>query len=247
MRWLGLLVTCLLPSAASAVSIPTDVVSLPAGDPVTLDLSSSPAEGAWSRLARDVDFSVAMTGAFDRGPVTPTTTDPWIFDLRFEITFGGLAGAAAASGPSVEEVLFTIQDMRLGSPTGSDPFASTSDLPTSGFVRGSFALDGAGIAPAIVRDDDGTITGQPEGFVGDCETAQAGCNRWVGFPLPGAPGTHVLTLEWALGERPPGDQLDFIFPNATLARITSVPEPGIAVLLTFGLAVAGLRQRRRGI
>jgi len=241
---LVLLLAGLLPTSALAVSIPADVITLPAGDAATLDLSATPAQGEWKRLSRDLYFTVETTGAFDRGPATPTTDDPWIFDLSFEITFSGEVGVEAPPSETVEELLFTIQDMRLGMPTGANPFAGTTDLATSGFVRNSFAVDGTPVTPEIVLDDDGTITGMAEGFVGNCEPAQDGCNRWVGFSLPGEAGTHTVTMEWALGAPPAVDSPMFIFPNATFARV-SVPEPGIAVLLGLGLAGRALRRRRR--
>jgi len=240
---LMLLLAGLLPTSASAVSIPADVITLPAGDPATLDLSVAPAQGEWKRLTRDLYFTVETTGAFDRGPATPTTNDPWIFDVSFEITFSGEVGVEAPPSQTVEELLFTIQDMRLGMPPGANPFLGTTNLATSGFVRNSFAVDGTSVTPEIVLDDDGTITRMVEGFVGNCEPAQDGCNRWVGFSLPGEAGTHTVTMEWALGASPAVDSPLFIFPNATFARV-SVPEPGIAVLLGLGLAGRVLRRRR---
>lgn len=241
----ALLLALCLPSAARAVTIPTDVVQLPPSDTVTLDLGTPPGVGAWVRLRPDdptdpvQDFSSFVGGSFLGGSATPS--DPLLFDLTFQVTWNGTIDGTAPEGVAGTQLLFAILDARLGS---GNTFDTTSDLPTSGFVRNGFALDGMSVTPEIVQDDFGTITGMGQGFVGDCTDQVGGCNTWLGFVLPADTSTHQITARWALGQSVPAGS-DFFFPNAAFVQVAEVPEPGTLLLLGIGLALGAIRRTAR--
>lgn len=223
---------------AGAVSIPTDVFTLPVSDSPSVDLGApTTAGGPWQRLAPVSAsdpvsyFSAALRGArFVSGSGTPS--NPWLFDVTFDVQWSGEIGAASTPQPQVDRLLFTIVDARFGT---TRSLFTTTDLPSSGFVRGSFTLDGQAVAPQVVRDDTGVASGNPEGFVSDV----AG-NQWLGFDMPLDTQLHTLQGRFALGQNP-GSGGDVFFPTA---MFVAVPEPGLALLLAAaGLALAAGRRR----
>jgi hypothetical protein len=226
-------------AGAWAVSIPSGVYTLPvaAGDATTVDLGAAPAGpvagfSGWTRLRPDSptdvlsDFSASVVGSFT-GNGAGTTANAWIYDITFQVTWNGTVDELPPTQAFASQLLFTIVDSRFG--TGMS-FATTTDLPNSGFVRGSFAVDGSPVAPQVVADDTGAMSGNPSGFVSDVPG-----NRWLGFYLPADTGTHTITAQWALGQTPAGPG-DVFFPNA---MFMAVPEPAsLALLLAGGLALA---------
>ncbi|MDX1648708.1 MAG: PEP-CTERM sorting domain-containing protein, partial [Myxococcota bacterium] len=232
---------------AQAVTIPSGVYTLPvaAGDATTVDLGAAPAGPVagfsnWIRLRPDSptdtlsDFAATVSGNFT-GFGSGTTSDPWIYDITFQVAWNGTVDEAPPVVSHADRLLFTIVDSRFG-PGMS--FATTSDLPNSGFVRGRFALDGTSVTPEIVMDDTGAMSGNPSGFVSDVPG-----NRWLGFYLPADTATHTITARWALGQSPSGSG-DVFFPNA---MFMAVPEPGGLALVGLGLAVALRGRIRRGL
>jgi len=235
------------PVGASALSISdAEVITLAvntAVDPVTVDLDDPPAQGAWKRIRPDdpndtvEDFVATAQGVFAKGPMIPSESNATIFDLTFQITWNGTVDGAASPEPIGEELLFAIVDSRFGPGTS---FATTTNLELSGFVRGSFALNGSPITPEILAD---ATSPTAEGFVANCSSTDqiGGCDTWLGFALPAVAGQHTLTMQFALGELPSGSG-DVFFPNATFL---AVPEPGAGAFLALGLAGAALRRCRR--
>lgn len=235
-------------SAADAVSIPSGVYTLPvaAGDATTVDLGAAPGASdpglaafpQWLRLRPDSpadtlsDFSATVAGSFVSGG--GTTSNPWLYDITFEVAWNGTIDELPPSQPFADTMFFAIVDSRFG--TGMT-FATTNDLPLSGFVRGSFAVDGNAVTPEILQDDTGAMSGSPSGFVSDV----AG-NRWIGFALPADQNVHTITARWALGQNP-GSAGDVFFPNAMFLPV-AVPEPGAAALLGAALLL-GLGRRLR--
>ena len=236
--WLLSLVLGLgLAGPAGAVTIPTDVFTLPVSDTPTVDLGTPTAAGTpWQRLAPisagdSVAYFSAALRSSDFVSGAGTTTDPWLFDITFDVQWSGEIGAEATP-PQVEALLFTLVDARFGS---TSSLFTTADLPGSGFVRGSFTFDGQPVTPQVVRDDTGLVTGNSEGFVSDV----AG-NQWLGFFVPVDTELHTLQGRFAVGQDP-GSDGNVFFQNA---MFVAVPEPGLALLLAAaGLALAAGRRR----
>jgi hypothetical protein len=227
-----------LASASQAVTIPAGVYTLPvaAADATTTDLNApAPFAGfpTWVRVrpnsptdtASDYTSDVNGVGV---GTAAGTPADPWIYDITFTVSWSGEIDGAAPAQAVADQMLFTIIDSRFGA--GSS-LLDTVDLPQSGFVRGSFAIDGTPVTPEIVQD---ASAGQ--GFVNDI----AG-DRWLGFYLPANTDTHTITMQWALGQTPPVAGRPF-FHNALFV---AVPEPG--TLLLLAAAGAGLLVARRRV
>ncbi len=225
--------------AAGAVTIPDDVYVLPvdAADATTVDLGLAapfPGTPTWVR-ARPTDptdtvqdYTSSVTGSKVSGPAVGTPGNPEIFDITFTVTWnGGLDGSTVAD-PVAEDMLFAIVDSRYGD---GMTLASTTDLPQSGFVRGSFAVNGTPLAdPEIVQD------APFGGFLND-----GFGNRFVGFFLPATPNaTQTITMQWAMGQAFPGPE-DVFFPNALFL---AVPEP--AALTLLGVGALGIARLRRG-
>ncbi|MBW2243490.1 MAG: hypothetical protein JRH01_16025 [Deltaproteobacteria bacterium] len=239
-------------TGSSAVTIPGGVYTLPvgAGDATTVDLGVAapfPGTPQWVRLRPNdppdplQDYTAIVSGSFVSGPTTGTPSNPQIFNITFSVAWNGTINEQAPTQAVASQMLFAIVDSRFGPGMSFD---TTSDLPQSGFVRGSFAVNGTPVAtPEIIRDDTGPMSGNyPEGFVSDFPDLGCPCNRWIGFYLPATPGvTQSITMQWALGQGAPSTGNVF-FPNALFLP---VPEPGsltlaVAVLLGF----AGFRRAR---
>lgn len=239
-------------TGASAVTIPGGVYTLPvgAGDATTVDLGVAapfPGTPQWVRLRPNTppdplqDYTAFVTGSFVSGPTTGTPSNPQIFNITFSVTWNGTINEQTPTLGTASQMLFAIVDSRFG-PGMS--FATTSDLPQSGFVRGTFAVNGTSIAaPEIILDDTGPMSGNPEGFVRDFPDLGCPCNRWIGFYLPATPGvTHSITMQWALGQAVPGAG-DVFFPNALFLP---VPEPGsVALVIVALVGFAGIRRGAR--
>lgn len=233
--------------AAQAVSIGSTLqLPVDAGTATTVDLGAAPAgPGAgfpdWERLHPNgpadplADFVATLSGS-DTGAGSGTPGDAWVYDITFDFTWSGTLDGSAPGTGHADQILFTIVDSRFGA---GGSISGTSDLPQSGFVPGSFEVDGADATPEIVMDDTGAMSGSPEGFVTDV----AG-NRWLGFWLPADDATHTITMQWALGQMPTGpEDSEFFLPTASFM---AVPEPATAALLGAALALGlGVRARRR--
>jgi len=249
----GMVMLLAVGAGALTLPVPANVYTLPVdpGDATTVDLSQPPpGNGEWVRLRPNdppdlvEDHTTSVTGVFNSGPATPSAADPWFFDITFTVTWNGTINEQAPSQAIGSQMLFAIVDSRFGTGMSID---TTTDLPSSGFVRGSMAVNGVPVLPEIVLDDTGAMTGMFEGFVRDGSSSQGcPCNRWLGFYLPANDITHVITMSFALGQDP-GTPGDVFFPTALFLPVggEEVPEPGTAVLVGLGALVVGAARRRR--
>jgi hypothetical protein len=247
--------TVLLPSSgASAIGInQAEVYTLPLlanpnpADPPTLDLGDPlPGNARWHSLnplnPSDpiVDYTATVVGV-GTGSGAGTPSDAWVYNLTFTVTWNGNIGGAVPTNTVLPQMVFAILDSRFEDTPGGNDYASTNDLFYSGFVRGTFAVNGNSVTPQIVRD--ATVGG---GFVEDSWYNY----DFLGVNLPAVAGqSYLITMQWALGETPDmsGGGNRVFFPQALF--VATVPEPGTAVLL--GVALVGMlgvarRARHRG-
>jgi len=240
----------LVSSGASAVSIsaaevyalpllaPQDAPTLELGDPL-------PGNAVWHSLNPHnpsdpiVDYTATVVGA-GPGSGSGTPGDAWIYNLTFTVTWNGNIGGSVPTDQVLPQMVFAILDSRFEDTLGGNDYDSTNDLFYSGFVRGTFAVDGNLVTPQIVRDD-------PAGdFVEDSWYDY----DFIGVNLPAVAGqSYLVTMQWALGETPDmsGGGNKVFFPQALF--VATVPEPGTAVLLGFalvGMLGVARRARQRG-
>jgi hypothetical protein len=222
---------------------PVHAITLPVGPgyAMTVDLGVAapfPDTPKWSRLHPHdhddaiEDYTSGVLASYNSGSGPPGGT--WVFDITFTVTWNGTIKDEVPTHAVASQMLFVILDSRFGPEL---TFEGTYDLVNSGFVDGSFAVNGVPLTsgPEIVRDDTGPMSGNPEGFVADYYPSD-----WIGFYLPAMPDDpQTITMQWSLGETPVGDGNVF-FPSALFLPI---PEPGTALLLMTG--VTGLAFRRR--
>jgi hypothetical protein len=250
---MGLLVA----SGAFAVSIPAgEVYTLPLapGDTMTVDLGvPTPGFPQWNRLRPGnpsdplADYTATVDciepGCPGSGAGTPSNAS--VYDLVFDVTWNGtIDQATPGSGEAAPQMLFAILDSRFERTPGGDTYATTNDLPSSGFVRSTpgfdrfFVDDGVtvvAVTPEIVRD------APLGGFVSDDYDYD-----WIGFYLDAVPGvTYSISVEWALGQMPDQSQggQNVFFPNALF--LATVPEPGTAAMMAVGILILAARGRRR--
>jgi len=244
---LALALTLPLAGAANAIAIGSTIqLPVDAGTAASVDLGAAPSGPAagfpsWVRLhpfgPSDpfVDFGTGVDGD-STGIGEGTPGDAWVYEITFDFAWNGTA-AGSAPGAHAEQILFTLVDSRFG--TGGS-ISGTSDLAQSGFLPGTFQVDGDDVTPEIVVADTGAMSGSAQGFVTD--TGVGVGNRWLGFWLPADDQPHEITMRWALGQMPSGAG-EIFFPTAAFL---AVPEPGAAVLLGAALALAlGGAQARR--